>query len=265
MVGHTGVMSAAVEAVHDTDVAVDRILAAVEKVDGVALITADHGNAELMFDSTTGQPHTAHTTNPVPLILVDPHKRFGTLRNGGSLQNVAPTILAILGIEQPKEMTGESLLERYSSSPSVTRSDPRTDHRPTHGNPHLARAHALRPRHRSRRAAGAAAAGDGRSRHAALPRAGQGAEAEAARARRDDGQRPQAADVRPVGDDRGRRLPQLSIRPRRLHGRAHPQRDGAWGRPASASSSSTRTSIRTRPRTSATSATPFSATPTSAA
>jgi 2,3-bisphosphoglycerate-independent phosphoglycerate mutase len=112
MVGHTGVMSAAVDAVHDTDVAVERILAAVEKVDGVALITADHGNAELMFDSTTGQPHTAHTTNPVPLILVDPHKRFGTLRNGGSLQNVAPTILAILGIEQPKEMTGQSLLEQ---------------------------------------------------------------------------------------------------------------------------------------------------------
>ncbi|MEA2236408.1 MAG: 2,3-bisphosphoglycerate-independent phosphoglycerate mutase [Thermoanaerobaculia bacterium] len=112
MVGHTGVMSAAIEAVHDTDVAVNRILAAVEKIDGVALITADHGNAELMFDSATGQPHTAHTTNPVPLILVDPHKRYGTLRSGGSLQNVAPTILAILGIEQPAEMTGESLLER---------------------------------------------------------------------------------------------------------------------------------------------------------
>ena len=80
MVGHTGVMKAAIEAVHDTDVAVDRILDAVEKVDGVALITADHGNAELMFDPATGQPHTAHTTNPVPLILVDPHKRFGKLR-----------------------------------------------------------------------------------------------------------------------------------------------------------------------------------------
>jgi 2,3-bisphosphoglycerate-independent phosphoglycerate mutase len=112
MVGHTGVMSAAIEAVHDTDIAVDRILSAVEKIDGVALITADHGNAELMFDSATGQPHTAHTTNPVPLILVDPHRRFGTLRSGGALQNVAPTILAILGIEQPKEMTGESLLQR---------------------------------------------------------------------------------------------------------------------------------------------------------
>jgi len=112
MVGHTGVMKAAVEAVHDTDAAVDRILAAVGRVDGVALITADHGNAELMFDPATGQPHTAHTTNPVPLILVDPHKRFGSLRAGGSLQNVAPTILAILGIEQPREMTGQSLLER---------------------------------------------------------------------------------------------------------------------------------------------------------
>jgi len=111
MVGHTGVMSAAIEAVHDTDVAVDRILTAIEKIDGIALITADHGNAEFMFDSATGQPHTAHTTNPVPLILVDPHKRFGKLRSGGSLQNVAPTVLAILGIAQPKEMTGESLLD----------------------------------------------------------------------------------------------------------------------------------------------------------
>ena len=111
MVGHTGVMKAAVEAVHDTDVAVGKILDAVAKVDGVAVITADHGNCELMFDPATNQPHTAHTTNPVPLILADPKKRFGTLRGGGALQNVAPTILAILGIEKPKEMTAESLLE----------------------------------------------------------------------------------------------------------------------------------------------------------
>jgi 2,3-bisphosphoglycerate-independent phosphoglycerate mutase len=110
MVGHTGVMDAAVTAVHDTDVAVGRILDAVAKVDGVALITADHGNCELMFDPKTNQPHTAHTTNPVPLILVDPEKRFGKLRDGGALENVAPTILQILGIDKPTEMTAESLL-----------------------------------------------------------------------------------------------------------------------------------------------------------
>ena len=110
MVGHTGVMDAAVKAVHETDVAVDKILAAVEKAGGVALITADHGNCELMFDEKTNQPHTAHTTNPVPLILFDAKKRFGSLRSGGALENVAPTILNILGIEQPSEMTAESLL-----------------------------------------------------------------------------------------------------------------------------------------------------------
>jgi len=110
MVGHTGFMDATMTAVHDTDVAVGRILDAVEEVEGVALITADHGNAELMFDPATGQPHTAHTTNPVPLILADPKKRFGALQGGGALSNVAPTILTILGIEKPAEMTAGSLL-----------------------------------------------------------------------------------------------------------------------------------------------------------
>ncbi len=110
MVGHTGVMDAAVQAVHATDVAVAKILDATTKVGGVALITADHGNCELMFDPSTNQPHTAHTTYPVPFILVDPKKRFGGLRNGGALENVAPTILSILALEQPKEMTAESLL-----------------------------------------------------------------------------------------------------------------------------------------------------------
>jgi 2,3-bisphosphoglycerate-independent phosphoglycerate mutase len=112
MVGHTGIMDAAVRAVHATDGAIERILKAVEKVDGIALITADHGNCEQMFDDETGQPHTAHTTNPVPLILFDPKKRFGTLRSGGALENVAPTMLAILGLDQPKEMTAESLLNK---------------------------------------------------------------------------------------------------------------------------------------------------------
>jgi 2,3-bisphosphoglycerate-independent phosphoglycerate mutase len=110
MVGHTGVMDAAVKAVHATDTAIDKILSAVEKAGGVALITADHGNCELMFDEKTNQPHTAHTTNPVPLVLFDAKKRFGSLRRGGALENVAPTILAILGLEQPSEMTAESLL-----------------------------------------------------------------------------------------------------------------------------------------------------------
>jgi 2,3-bisphosphoglycerate-independent phosphoglycerate mutase len=110
MVGHTGLMSAAVKAVEATDQAVAQILDAVESVRGVALITSDHGNCELMFDPQTGQPHTAHTTNPVPLILYDPRNRSLGLQGGGALENVGPTVLEILEIPKPPEMTAKSLL-----------------------------------------------------------------------------------------------------------------------------------------------------------
>jgi 2,3-bisphosphoglycerate-independent phosphoglycerate mutase len=84
------------------------VIAAVERQGGVALITADHGNAEFMADPATGQPHTAHTTYLVPLILYDPNYHGG-LAEGGTLADVAPTLLGILGIPQPPEMTGRDL------------------------------------------------------------------------------------------------------------------------------------------------------------
>ncbi len=108
MVGHTGKFEAAVRAVEASDAALGRVLSAVKKVNGVALITADHGNAEQMIDPKTGEPHTAHTTNPVPFILAHPDYR-GTLREGGTLADVAPTMLGVLGIEAPPEMTGRDL------------------------------------------------------------------------------------------------------------------------------------------------------------
>lgn len=112
MVGHTGKMDAAVQAVQETDTALAKILEAVARAGGIALITADHGNCELMYDEATQQPHTAHTSNPVPFILFDPAGRArGTLRSGGALENVAPTLLDILGIEKPAEMTAQSLFE----------------------------------------------------------------------------------------------------------------------------------------------------------
>lgn len=115
MVGHTGVMPAAVAAVEATDRAVGRVVEAVEEVGGVFVMTADHGNCEIMFDPATGQPHTAHTTSPVPLIVHGAKGVGGSLRSGGALENVAPTILQILGIEKPPEMTAESLLEEATS------------------------------------------------------------------------------------------------------------------------------------------------------
>ena len=109
MVGHTGVIPAAVAAVERVDACVGAAVEAVKKVDGVLFICADHGNAEKMIDYETGNPHTAHTTNPVPFILVN-YKEGVTLREGGCLADIAPTLLEIMELPQPEEMTGKSLL-----------------------------------------------------------------------------------------------------------------------------------------------------------
>ena len=92
-----------------------RLLEAVKRQHGIAIITADHGNAELMIDPDTGGPWTAHTTNPVPCLLYDPSGKLGEkvkLREGGILADIAPTVLDILGLDIPPEMTGKSLLIR---------------------------------------------------------------------------------------------------------------------------------------------------------
>jgi len=108
MVGHTGNMKATVKAVDATDAALGVVIDALQRAGGVALITSDHGNAEFMADPATGQPHTAHTTNLVPLILYDP-KFKGQLAAHGTLADIAPTLLAMLELEQPREMTGHDL------------------------------------------------------------------------------------------------------------------------------------------------------------
>lgn len=109
MVGHTGVFEAAVKAVETLDTCVGRITEALEKVGGEALITADHGNVEQMEDECTGQAHTAHTCEPVPFIYVG--KRSARIREGGVLADVAPTLLKLMGLEQPAEMTGKTIVE----------------------------------------------------------------------------------------------------------------------------------------------------------
>ena len=109
MVGHTGVIPAAIKAVEKVDELVGKAVDAVKDVDGVLFICADHGNAEKMIDYETGAPHTAHTTNPVPFILVNYDENY-TLREGGRLCDIAPTLIEIMGLEKPVEMTGESLL-----------------------------------------------------------------------------------------------------------------------------------------------------------
>jgi 2,3-bisphosphoglycerate-independent phosphoglycerate mutase len=108
MVGHTGDLDAAIRAVEATDECAGRVVEAIRQKGGAALVTADHGNAERMIDEVTGGPHTYHTTGPVSLFLVG--EGYTALRPRGILADVAPTVLALLGVPQPAEMTGRSLL-----------------------------------------------------------------------------------------------------------------------------------------------------------
>ncbi len=115
MVGHTGVFEAAKKAVEAVDAGVGRLMEAIRRRDGVAIVTADHGNAELMVDPSTGGPWTAHTTSLVPCVFYDPTRRLGAnlkVRHSGILADIAPTILDIMGVDIPEQMTGESLIVR---------------------------------------------------------------------------------------------------------------------------------------------------------
>ncbi len=111
MVGHTGVEAAAIKAVEVVDECVGKAVEAVDEMGGVLFICADHGNAEQLIDYETGAPHTAHTTNPVPFILHN-YDQSCKLREGGCLADIVPTLIEIMGMEQPKEMSGKSLLQK---------------------------------------------------------------------------------------------------------------------------------------------------------
>ena len=108
MVGHTGSIPATLKAVEVVDTCLTRVMKAAEETGCVVLVTADHGNCEMMIDPQTGGPHTAHTTSPVPFVVVDP-KGARPLRSSGSLRDVGPTVMTLLGLDQPKEMTGRDL------------------------------------------------------------------------------------------------------------------------------------------------------------
>ncbi len=110
MVGHTGVLAAAVKAVEFTDMCVGRILDAVKRQNGAAIVLADHGNCEQMIDPATGFPHTSHTIYDVEIIVVDDRFKGQKLRSDGRLADVAPTVLQLLGLPKPAEMTGVSLI-----------------------------------------------------------------------------------------------------------------------------------------------------------
>ena len=108
MVGHTGVMAAAIKAVEAVDHCIGRVVSALQDVGGECLITADHGNAEMMLDTDSGQAHTAHTSGPVPLIYVG---RPAKVTEGGILSDIAPTMLSLMGLPVPEEMTGKILMQ----------------------------------------------------------------------------------------------------------------------------------------------------------
>jgi 2,3-bisphosphoglycerate-independent phosphoglycerate mutase len=107
MVGHTGVLSAAIKAVETVDTGLGRIAEAINRQHGALLVTADHGNCELMKDPVTGGPHTAHTTNPVPVVLMGSNSAI----KEGRLADLAPTLLDLMGVPKPREMTGHTLLD----------------------------------------------------------------------------------------------------------------------------------------------------------
>ena len=106
MVGHTGFIPAVVKAVETTDACLARVVETVERLGGVTLVTADHGNAESMLEPDGTSPHTAHTSNPVPLIVTDPAAK---LREGGELKDLVPTAISYLGLTKPLQMSGQNL------------------------------------------------------------------------------------------------------------------------------------------------------------
>ena len=106
MVGHSGVIPAVIRAVETTDECLGRVVETVQRLGGVALVTADHGNAEQMYEEDGTSPHTAHTSNPVPFVVTDPDVK---LRDDGELQDLAPTAISYLGLTKPLQMSGQNL------------------------------------------------------------------------------------------------------------------------------------------------------------
>jgi 2,3-bisphosphoglycerate-independent phosphoglycerate mutase len=115
MVGHTGMLKPAISAIDTVDACLGRIIDAAQKVGATVFITADHGNCEMMINPETGEPHTAHTTNPVPFLAVGADLVGRKLQAGGKLADVAPTLLDYLGLPQPPQMDGHTLLEPKGS------------------------------------------------------------------------------------------------------------------------------------------------------